>query len=102
MTTTASRSSALRSLPVLLALLFAFFAAPVSSVQPAAPAGSSASHAAAMHRAAPVEASGTSVRTPAPEPVASATGRPVPDAVRALRAQLTARVSASRAPPASA
>ena len=93
---TTSRSALRRAWPVLLlTFVLAFFAAPVSSGEPAGPGVTSAAGA-----GAPAAAEG-----PAAAPALEDSAPPSPSsdsggAVRVLRAQHTAGVSTSRAPPA--
>ncbi|MFC3992882.1 hypothetical protein [Actinoplanes siamensis] len=120
MTTTAHRTpvlglsalglSALRSLPALLALVLAFFAAPATAAAPdahggpvsaavavsSASASSAAASAAAPVSSAPAAVVSAEVTAPLAEPVS---GRPVTDRTRVLSAQRSAGVAGSRAPP---
>ena len=96
---TTSRSVLLRALPVLLlTFVLAFFAAPVSSGQPAGPGVTSQAGV-----CAPADSEGPAavpaLENLAPLSIFSASSNP--GAVRVLRAQRTAGVSASRAPPTS-
>ena len=94
-----TRSVMLRSLPVLmLTFVLAFFAAPVSSGQPAGPGVTSAAGAVSAPATAEDRAAAPVLEDPAPLGVPA--GSPTPGAARVLRAQHTAGVSGSRAPPA--
>ncbi|MEU4419323.1 hypothetical protein AB0F81_01775 [Actinoplanes sp. NPDC024001] len=92
----AKRTTVLRLLPVFLALLVAFLGAPVAVDRPAGSVGSGISHSIGTHHTAADDAS---ARTPEVEVLAPAAAGGVPDLVRALRAQVEAGATASRAPP---
>ncbi len=100
MATNTNRGSALRSLPVLLALLVAFFAAPAAV--PAAErltgatAASVSSSIVGTSPDAPVAISTESTPRPAAE---AAISSPVADTARVLATQSTAGTASSRAPP---
>ncbi|MCW2136403.1 hypothetical protein [Actinoplanes cyaneus] len=105
MTTTAHRTSVFRSLPALLALLLAFFAAPASPAGFAPVAHSaSVSAAAAVSSASATSAAPAATQAPAPaevtaRPVEPVSGSPVTDRTRVEFAQRSAGVTGSRAPP---
>ncbi|MEU8237580.1 hypothetical protein AB0C07_04975 [Actinoplanes missouriensis] len=98
---TTHRSALLRSLPVLLALVLAFFTAPASAGQPSrGPGAHSISASAVAVSTASADLGDTSARTPespadVPAPLCSTTC-----AERVLSAQIVPGVAGSRAPPA--
>jgi hypothetical protein len=99
MATNTNRGSALRSLPVLLALLIAFITAPAAV--PAAErltGGTAASVSSSIVGSldAPVATSAESTAMPAAE---AALRSPVADTARVLATQSTAGTASSRAPP---
>ncbi|MEV6349032.1 hypothetical protein [Actinoplanes sp. NPDC051851] len=101
MTTTLWRASVLRSLPALLALVLAFFAAPASAVQLAGTRDASVSTTAVAHSVPATEtpaAQATVPEPPALSPVSA--GAPVEDRTRELRSQVITGTTGSRAPPA--
>jgi hypothetical protein len=96
---TNTHRGALRSLPVLLALLIAFFAAPAAVPAAERLTGSAASAASSIvggSTSASVATSTESTPTPATEPVLRS---PVADTARVLETQETAGTASSRAPP---
>ncbi|WP_436523081.1 hypothetical protein [Actinoplanes sp. HUAS TT8] len=104
MTTTAHRTSVFRSLPALLALLLAFFAAPANPAgfAPAthrAPVSAVAVSGASATSAAPVAAQATAPAENTAPPVEPVSGHPVTDRTRVLFAQRSAGAAGSRAPP---
>jgi hypothetical protein len=97
---TNTHRGALRSLPVLLALLIAFFAAPAAVPAAERLTGSAASVASSIVAGSNTSTSVTttteSIPTPATEPVLRS---PVADTTRVLATQDTAGTASSRAPP---
>jgi hypothetical protein len=96
---TNTHRGALRSLPVLLALLIAFFAAPAAVPAAERLTGSAASAASSIvggSTTASVATSTESTPAPATEP---ALRSPVADTARVLETQETAGTASSRAPP---
>ncbi|WP_433828703.1 hypothetical protein ACQP2E_05040 [Actinoplanes sp. CA-015351] len=96
---TTHRSVLLRSLPVLLALVLAFFTAPASAVQ--RPSANSISASSTADQAAVQAASADACDAPARTQESSVRTCSAIAIVRVLRAQTVAGAAGSRAPPAS-
>ena len=99
MATNTNRGSALRSLPVLLALLIAFFAAPAAVPAAERFTGATASVSSSIVGSSLDAPAAAGVESPAVPAAEAAISSPVADTARVLAAQSTAGTASSRAPP---